>query len=301
MNTLRSIYDRLPRDVRIKIRTFVPGTALRWYAHRDTDAYLISYPKCGRTWLRVMIGKAISLHYSLPEDEKTLFLDGRIKLHPDVPKINVIHDDRPMLKTPAELEVSKSRFSNKRVIFLVRDPRDVIVSSYYEMNKRSQLFGPNPYESTTAHFEGTLSEFIDRRQGGFDTLLKFYNIWADNRHVPEGFLLIRYEDIQVDAHKELRRVLDFLGLPGISDDVIYEAVNFASFDNMRKLEEQGRFRTGILNPADKADFDSYKTRKGKIGGYKDHLSEEEIQRLNTKICHSLTDFYGYSEQLGMGE
>lgn len=272
----------------------MPKNTRRWYAHRDTDVYLISYPKCGRSWLRLMVGRAISLHYSLPEDEKILFLDGRVKLHPEVPKISVVHDDRPMLKTPAELETNKHRFRDKKVIFLVRDPRDVIVSSYFEMVKRGQMFGQNPYQTREAHFEGSLTEFIDRQCGGFDTILKFYNIWADNRRVPEGFLLVRYEDIKQDAHIELGRVLEFLGLDEVSDEIIDQAVNYASFENMRRLEESGRFNSGILSPADKEDRDSYKTRKGKIGGYQDYLTEDEIRSLNAKMRQVLNGYYGYT-------
>lgn len=241
-----------------------------------------------------MTGKAISLHYSLPEDEKTLFLDGRKKLHPEVPKISVVHEDRPMLKTPAELETNKDKFRGKKVIFLVRDPRDVIVSSYFEAVKRGQMFGKNPYQTREAHFDGNLSEFIDRQHGGFDTILKFYNIWAENRSVPEGFLLVRYEDLKQDAHGELERVLEFLGLENVSDETIDEAVYFGSFENMRRLEENGRFKSGILKPADKEDMDSYKTRKGKIGGYQDYLTEDEIRRLNAKMHQTLNSYYGYS-------
>ena len=294
MISYRSLYDRLPRQVRIRIRSFIPKSTRRWYAHRDTDVYLISYPKCGRSWLRLMTGKAISLHYSLPEEEKTLFLDGRKKLHPEVPKISVVHDDRPMLKTPAELETNKDKFRGKKVIFLVRDPRDVIVSSYFEAVKRGQMFGKNPYQTREAHFDGNLSEFIDRQHGGFDTILKFYNIWAENRSVPEGFLLVRYEDLKQDANGELERVLEFLGLENVSDETIDEAVYFGSFENMHRLEENGRFKSGILKPADKEDMDSYKTRKGKIGGYQDYLTEDEIRRLNAKMHQTLNSYYGYS-------
>ena len=37
--------------------------------HRNTDVYVVSYPKSGRTWLRVMLGKAISDRYGLPQDQ----------------------------------------------------------------------------------------------------------------------------------------------------------------------------------------------------------------------------------------
>ncbi len=294
MKSIRTVYDQLPATTRSKLRSLLPAQVLRWYAHRNTDAYLLSYPKCGRTWLRLMLGRAISCHFALPEDEDTLFLRDARKLPSGVPRITVVHDDRPMLKAPHELEENKSRYRNKKVIFLVRDPRDVIVSSYFEMSKRGHMFGDNPYESRQAVFEGSLSEFINGSIGGFDTILKYYNIWAQSRHLPKGFLLVRYEDMRTDAHGQLRRVLDFLGLAAVEQSTISEAVQYASFDNMRKMEAESRFQTGILNPADEADRDSYKTRKGKIHGFFDHLSQDEIILLNKKMQEQLSDFFGYT-------
>ena len=290
---MRKFYNKLPATLRSEIRSLVPGSARRWYAHYHTEVYLLSYPKCGRTWLRLMIGRAIVRHFQMPDDIDHLFLAGNRRLHPDVPRIRVFHDDRPMLKTPEELETSKQQYRDKKVILLVRDPRDVIVSSYFEMKKRGRIFGDNPYETRQAQFDGSLSEFIVLRQGGFDTILEFYNIWAANRDVPAGFLLVRYEDMRADAQHELRRVLDFLGLEQIDAATIQEAVEYASFDNMRKMEEQGKFQTGMLTPADKSDQSSYKTRRGKIGGYHDYLSQTEVDTLNQKIAHRLSDIYGY--------
>jgi hypothetical protein len=288
-------YDRLPAEVRSTLRSLLPKRLLRWYAHKITDVYLISYPKCGRTWLRLMIGRAVARHFGLPENDDILLINWKRKPHPEVPKITVVHEDRPMLKTPDELQTSKDKYHTKEVIFLVRDPRDVIVSSYFEMKKRGRIFGDNPYEARQAVFEGTLAEFIDRRVGGFDTVIKYYNIWADQRDILKGFLLIRYEDMKTDPQRELCRVLDFLGLGMIADETIAEAVEFASFDNMRKMEAQGTFRSGILKPADVTDQESFKTRKGKIGGFSDYLSEQEIQALNQRMRTELSDIFGYSQ------
>ena len=293
MGTVRNLYNRLPVEVRTRARLLVPGDLRRWYAHRKTDVYLISYPKCGRTWLRLMMGRAIGQFFELPQDEDILFLRWQSRPDSRLPMITVVHEDRPMLKSPDELERSKSKFRGKKVIFLARDPRDVIVSSYFEMKKRGELFGDNPYESRKPVFSGELSEFIERRQGGFDTILRYYNIWADNRQIPDGVLLVRYEDIKQDSAGELRRVLDFLGLTMIDTDTLNEAVEFAAFENMRKIELSGSIRGGILNPADKSDRDSYKTRKGQVGGYRDYLSENEIQRLDQKVQNELSSYYGY--------
>ena len=198
-----------------------------------------------------------------------------------------------MFKAPGELETSKAHFRDKKVIFLARDPRDVIVSSYFERSKRTQIFGENPYEKRQAVFEGSLSEFINQPIGGFDTLLCYYNIWADNRSLPAGFLLVRYEDLKADPQRELRRVLNFLGLQIISDSTLAEAVEYASFENMRKMESSGKFQSGMLSPGSQGDQDSYKTRKGQIKGYINYLNEKEIQDLNHKLATNLSNFFGY--------
>ena len=293
MKSVRTLYDRLPAGTRSKFRSLMPRSLLRWYSHRRTDAYLVSYPKCGRTWLRLMMGRAIARHFLLPENEDILFIRWKKRPHPAVPMIRVEHEDHPMFKAPGELETSKAHFRDKKVIFLARDPRDVIVSSYFERSKRTQIFGENPYEKRQAVFEGSLSEFINQPIGGFDTLLCYYNIWADNRSLPAGFLLVRYEDLKADPQRELRRVLNFLGLQIISDDTLAEAVEYASFENMRKMESSGKFQSGMLSPGSQDDQDSYKTRKGQIKGYINYLNEKEIQDLNHKLATNLSNFFGY--------
>ena len=140
------------------------------------------------------------------------------------------------------------------------------------MKNRGRLFGDNPYEQYTATFDGSLPEFIHQPRGGFDTLLAYYNIWADNRQLPLDFLLVRYEDMKANPGGELRRVLDFLGLQAISQDTIDAAVAYASFENMRKMEAEGRFQSGMLKPANQTDQESYKTRKGKTRGYLEYLN-----------------------------
>jgi hypothetical protein len=301
MNPFWAFYDRLPVQTRIAIRRLLPGSVRHWYAQHNTDAYLISYPKCGRTWLRLMIGRAIASYVQRAEDENILLLQWKKHLKPGIPRIAVVHDNRPMLKTPEELETSKLQYRGKKVIFLVRDPRDVIVSSYFEMTRRGQIFGENPYEQRQAVFEGSLSDFIAQRQGGFDTILRYFTIWAENRDIPEDFLLVRYEDMKADAEGELRSVLDFLGLQAIPQELVSEAVNYASFENMRQMEEDGKFQHGMMKPGDRSNQDSFKTRKGKVKGYVDYLSPEEIQALNGKITNDLPGYFGYSPSDAEGQ
>jgi len=293
MIPIRAAYDQLPESTRRLIRSILPEGILRWYANKNTDVYLFSYPKCGRTWLRLMIGRILIKHFELPDDEEILILRWKKSPHPNIPKISVVHEDRPMLKSPDMLEKSKIHYQNKKVIFLVRDPRDVIVSNYFEQSKRITIFGTSGHQTQPTTFDGNLSAFINQEIGGFDTILTYYNIWAANRNVPKGFHLVRYEDMKSDTHRVLRKILDFLELCNISDETIDEAVSFASFENMRRMEIGGEFKARMMKPADTTDNESYKTRRGEVGGYNNYLSHAEIRSLSDKIRNNLDEYFGY--------
>jgi len=293
MRIFRHWYDRFPAKLRTSFRRLFPDHFLRWYAHQKTDVYLISYPKCGRTWLRLMIGKTIANHYQLPEEEDILLLRWKERVHPQVEHITVVHEDKPMFKTPQELETTKTRYAGKKVIFLVRDPRDVIVSSYFELKHRSKLFGETSYQRQKDIVNDDMQTFIFQERSGIDTIIHYYNIWANNRHIPKAFLLVRYEDLRSDPGKEIGRIMDFLGLKMVDARAIQDAIEFASFDNMRKMEMNEIYKSEMLKPADRQDENTFKVRKGKIKGYLDYLSTQDIARLDQKIQTELSDFFGY--------
>jgi hypothetical protein len=244
------------------------------------DVLLVSFPKCGRTWLRLLIGRAVQQHFRLG-DANLLELHKLAGLHPDIPRIYVTHEDMPQVKRPAELATSKRSLRRKKIIFLARDPRDVIVSTYFQWRERRR------------RAMGDMTSFIRQEAGGYETVLRYYAIWEANRGVVKDFLLIRYEDMRQDARRELRRVLDFLGLPGVAEAVVAEAVEFASFENMRKMETEDRFQSRKLRAADAQEAESFKTRRGKVGGYADYLAPDDVEYLNRRMVEVLPDFYGY--------
>lgn len=280
---------------------------LGWYAaDRPVDAYLVSFPKSGRTWLRLMVGYIFVRHFCLDHPEvhkKMLKLEPLAELNPAVPRVRVTHDDEPHWKKPQELETSKSQFKRSKVIFLSRDPRDVVVSAYFEQKKRAAMWMEETKRALDRGrvidlkrlepFQGDLSAFLYEDVGSFDSVLRYYNIWAENRNTPAGFLLVRYEDLHEDPKRELGRVLKFLGVLDVSDEILSEAIEHASFNNMRKMEVENAFDSRHLKPADKNDADSYKTRKGKAGGFVDYFDQDEIAYMDEKTLKELSVFYGY--------
>ena len=63
-----------------------------------------------------------------------------------------------------------------------------------------------------------------------------------------------------------------------SFDVLKEAIEFGKFDNMKKLEQSKSVTKDSL--AYKGDARAMKVRSGKVDGYKEHLSDKDIKKIN---------------------
>jgi len=278
-----SLKDARRRLVEAAVANQVGRRVWDWWSHRRTDVYVLSYPKCGRTWLRLLMGKALVDDLSLT-DANPMELSDLHRASPHVPRIRVTHDDNPQLKRPDEIERDKRRYAGKKVVFLVRNPRDVVISYYFQASRRRDRFA------------GTPSEFLRHPVGSLDTILDYYNVWAECRGVPGDFCLVRYEDLHRDAAGELERVLRLIGrVPARA--VVDRAVEFARFDNMRALERKNAFGSARLRPADGSDPESFKTRKGVVGGYREYFTPEDLEYLEARIAEKLSPFYaGYRER-----
>ena len=72
-----------------------------------------------------------------------------------------------------------------------------------------------------------------------------------------------------------------------------DAVEYGSFDHMRELEEAEAFGSEKLRPGRRGDVDTYKTRRGKVGGHRDELTAEQIARLDRMLAASGASRFGY--------
>lgn len=214
-------------------------------------AALVSYPKSGRTWLRIMLDSLrVGLRYT--HDRSHYHLG--------------IHKDPPT--------GDKSEYSDDKVILLVRDPRDVIVSAYHHVVFRDGLW------------RGTFAEFLHSRQFGFDALLRWHQRWMEARDVPADFLKIRYEDMHADSAQVLLNVVQFLGRDDeVNTDQVHlsRALRKGSFDTMHRLEatdwrnrprwfkNYGR----MLIPSNVKDFNTFKTRIGRVGTWEEYMGRAE--------------------------
>lgn len=267
-------------------RTFKKLRHLGRRALGPETTYVISFPKCGRTWLRLMLGHYLAHHYGIETSDYLMV--SNLRGHPLLPRLAIKHDDKPYKRRPQELDRDKSQYRYDRVLFLCRDPRDVLVSHYYSLRHRA----------TSYHYEGSLRDYVYEEQGSLASIVAYYNLWAAARSQPRAFLGLRYEDLVADPRESLRRALTFLGIEGIEDERLAASVSFAAFDNMRQLEVTDAFGSKTLRPGDPADPSSYKTRKGIVGDHLTALDQPELDYVNAVIERELDPFFGYSATAG---
>jgi hypothetical protein len=210
------------------------------------------------------------------------------KYHAEIPRIFFTHDNYIKHYTGKS---DKSDFYDKKVVLLVRDPRDVAVSSYFQ-----RRFRPNPLKdglrAIQVNEDGpSMFEFVAFR---IPTIIDFLNAWqAELENLPE-VLVVRYEDLRAEPSGELARILAFLGTPG-TDEEVAKAVSFAGFENMKKLEAEGAFGRNDrrINPGDQANPQSFKVRRAKVGGYRDYFTDEEAAAIDDLVAARLAPEFGY--------
>ncbi len=174
----------------------------------EAGVLVISFPKTGRTWLRVLIGKALCDRYGL--DESLILAPFTLAPMAGLPPTRFTHDGSSNKEGRRydELGTDKSSYREKKVAYLTRNPLDVLVSCYFEASKRKKIF------------EGGVSEFLRHDNYGLRKILTFSKIWEDNRETPEEFLLLRYEDMHRSPETALRTALDLMGAPDFDDEII---------------------------------------------------------------------------------
>jgi hypothetical protein len=270
---MRKLANKVKNFVR-KGRNVVKG-GLQYMA---SDNYFVSYPKCGRTWTRYFLAK---------------YMENLCGREFDIEFDNLIQKsscDRMLVYTHAQYEedtLDQTRqklidLKNKNIINLVRDPRDVMVSLYFQLTKR------NPKDFLS---EGiSMEKFVRVKQCGIERLVDFMNLWYMNRNLFADYTQLTYESLQEEPEKEFAKFIRALGLP-LDPNILTKAIEESSFDNMRKKEKQKD--TTELKPGDEQDEESYKTRRGKVGGYEDYLDQETVEFIDRIIDEKLHPDFDY--------
>ena len=230
--------------------------------------WIASYPKSGNTWVRSLLST-----YLYSEDGNFNFrLLKKILKFPskkylkyftndfsDIKKVSEywiasqerinLHNENKsiLLKTHSALcTLEKNPFTNKKntqaVIYIVRDPRNVITSvgNHYSMNiDESYDFITDNNRILTGDKWGGDNFGISDVLGSWSS---HYKSWKNIKFAP--ILIVKYEDLINDPKKSMIEIINFLQKftdIKIDNKKISKTVESCNFENLRKLEKKEGF------------------------------------------------------------
>lgn len=243
-----SLYRRLKYVVQLGLGLDVAGHEFTVF---PDDVFLVSYPKSGNTWTRFLVA-----NLAHPEEPANFANINRLTPDPEAAS-------RKFLKSVPRPRILKShlafRPAYKRVIYIVRDPRDVALSEYHFSIKTRQL-------DEGAAVEPFVKTFVTGQQVHADVGSWGENVasWLAARGQNRSFLLIRYEDLLAEPVHELAKIAAFIGIEA-GEERLTKVVELSSADAMRELEKS---QAHLWSSTKETRKDKPFVRAAKSGGWK---------------------------------
>jgi len=212
----------------MRIRARASRTSLRapliWARHLgldSSDVFLASYPRSGNTLLRFPLAEAISGALCSFENVQRL-----------VPEIGVHVYAHPLLPGGGRLIKTHERYRRKyrRAIYIVRDVRDVLLSSFAREAAMDLL--------DSAALDRYIEPFLQGKMSRWGSWQNHIEEWLNSPLAASGnLLLLRFEDICNDVETAMSRALTFLAMPA-DPAAIHRACANNSIEKMRAKEDQ---------------------------------------------------------------
>ena len=254
--------------------TYLLGTdsAGRSLAVYPDDTFVVSYPRSGNTWTRFLIANLVH------PDKKVSFANIE-RLIP-----STLQSNRTLKRTPRPRIIKTHEYFEIRfpkIIYIVRDPRDVALSAYNYRRKYMDIEDAFPLDRF-------VSDFISGRNtsANWETWAENVASWFFTRSHSKTFLLLRYEDMIRDTPTELARIATFLGIEPEATR-LQRAIELSSSDRMRELEKlEEKQWVSTVGPVARAH--SERRRKdipfvgvATSGGWRNSLPEQCVHQIES--------------------
>lgn len=261
-----------------------PPSVQRWVrkhrfdqALRRSDTFIIGHPKSGNTWLAYML--AIALFRDR---------DHAVTLENVGDYVPFIHEDDYRIADYAHLpapRVFRNEFPTyrplyPRIVYLLRDPRAVLVSFWHM------------YQVMFDHAEISLHSFVDqyleakgiftwwnRGLARWDRQVSDFVAQAEN---DPSVLVLKYEDMVLDRRTSLEKALELLAVSRDPED-LDRAEERGDFDRMRRVER----RHGAEAYKGKAVGTGRFIRVGKIDGWRAEMDDDLAGRIEQEFAPAM--------------
>ncbi|XP_020179413.1 cytosolic sulfotransferase 5-like [Aegilops tauschii subsp. strangulata] len=257
---------------------------------RPDDVFLATYPKCGTTWLKALAfavtnrlrhGHAVgdSGHPLLTNHPQHLvpFLElPDRRLHPLADDLDALASPR-LLATHMPLSLLAARVGalGCRVVYMCREPKDVLVSYWHFASKVHADFSMDMAFELFCDGVSSYGPIWDHNLG----------YWRQSMTEPRRILFLKYEDMMADPTSHVKMLAEFLRVPFSDDEVrrgvVEEVVDLCSFDKLKSLpvNSSGVSDRFVGVPIQNSSY----FRTGRVGDWATHFTQEMAEKLDAIV------------------
>ncbi|KAH7972212.1 hypothetical protein HPB52_009401 [Rhipicephalus sanguineus] len=258
------------------------------------DVFIVSYPKCGTTWLQYLVYNIYS--GGVPPQDMEQFRRSMPFLEREGAERSVLKGWPGVIKT--HLPFDRQPYSPQaRYLYISRNPFDCCVSFYYHTKHLpAYCFEQGTFDDFFELFLKGDVEFGDY----FDHLLPWYAHRSD-----PNLLFLTYEDLKGDTAAVVVKIAGFLGDEYAArlrrePVLLGRILEVAALDNMKKafnsrkppitkehkaesVKVQDLPAGTSLEELIRRPMTGEFVRKGAVGEWKEHFSPVQVQRMLERI------------------
>ncbi len=236
---------------------------------RQDDLFVVGHPKSGNTWLTYMLAIIVN-----DDRDRNINLANIGQYAPTIHARDNAICEYGEMSSPRIFRNEGPKFPGlyPRTVFIVRDPRSVLLSYYHHC--------VHDTEDTDWSIESFVDEMLEygciRRLEPFQTRwdVKLEEWTRRSKFQPVTF--VRYEDLKKDRGSVIRDVARFAGLSP-PEALIDEAVLRGDFNSMRGEEEA----VGAESYAGEKGAKGFFVRKGKTDSWKEEMPPAVVEKIES--------------------
>ncbi|XP_022744281.1 cytosolic sulfotransferase 15-like [Durio zibethinus] len=253
----------------------------------DTDIIVISFPKCGTTWLKALTFSVVNRN-QFAREENPLFRSGPHQLirffeydlylenpSPDLENSSLYPPRLFSTHVPYPSLPPSMKDSNSKIVYICRNPMDMFISLWFFTDKlRVENSEPLSLDEAFELFcHGTFGcgPFFDHVLG----------YWKASQENPNKILFLQYENLKEDIISQLKKLAMFLGFPFSEEEekhgVVEEIAETCSFANLKELavNKNGVHTFGFPH--------NTLFRKAEVGDWSNYFTPAMVERLEKLI------------------
>uniref|UniRef100_A0A1L8E4H8 Putative sulfotransferase n=1 Tax=Nyssomyia neivai TaxID=330878 RepID=A0A1L8E4H8_9DIPT len=244
---------------------------------RPDDVWVVSFPKCGTNWTMEMVWQIChGIDFEEPQkvyqEKRFPFLESW-GLSDNLKHIENMSSPRTIMShLPAHLIPRQIWTVRPKIIYVTRNVKDAAVSFYHHYRN---------FQRSDCTFETFMEAYMQDKILFGPYHAHVVDFWRMRHEM--NILFLTYEDMKRDHPSVIEETAKFLGKSLSKDQIcsLTDYLSFSKFSENSSVNKQHIFKhidnvLGSSKPDENYNF----IRKGKIGGFKEEMTTELIQKFN---------------------